>query len=106
MGHSWRMGTSPAAHIAAMSDIAATWLLSRYPAKAGTSQCVRLRRPEADTAGGTFDFVLSIVAGPFEEGDECRCWLAWMRAFPMGGRWMSLIPRMSSIWPVSGIVRL
>ena len=27
-----------------------------------------------------------------KRGTNARCWYAWMRAFPMGGRWMSLIP--------------
>ena len=38
--------------------------------ESGDILCARLRRPEADTAGETFDFVLPIVAGPLEEGDE------------------------------------
>ena len=54
----------------------------------------RLRRPEENKAGETFDFLLPIVAGALEEegGASARCGFGWMRAFPMGGRWRRSTP--------------
>ena len=64
------IGTSPAANIAARSDIAATRLWMRYAKKAGTSLARGCAGRGEANARETFDFV-PIVADTLEEGDEC-----------------------------------
>ena len=79
------MAASSAANIATVSAIAATRLWLWSPAGgSGDNLGARLRRPGEDKPGETFDFVLQLVAGAIEEGDDRPVLVRMDTGFPEG----------------------